>query len=273
MTDRRRAPRPRPDAIIDAFAAGLVHQDAGSPAPPPRGDDGAPPLSEDIVVAGAVIEARSLVAAQAPPLWGSAAFFRRAAEELVTSTRTGRELAGACYLRERRGRVTLVGLKRELAGQPGRVGVDPSWGSVLWHTHPGLKGSLAAFSLEDLDVAKQAGKPLLVVGFVGISLDVLSTLALPFGWRSALAAAGIKGLLSLEKSGRLPTRLLELGVGARVCWPSGLIRPVLRRGASPLQKAVDEMGFVVDRGVGAVERTGQRALRAVLSLFVDPPTK
>jgi len=48
---------------------------------------------------------------------------------------------------------------------------------------------------------------------------------------------------------------------------------VLRRGASPLQKAVDEMGFVVDRGVGAVERTGQRALRAVLSLFVDPPTK
>jgi hypothetical protein len=273
MTDRTRARRPRRDAIIDAFAAGLVHEDGAAPSPPPVGSDDARPPVEDVVVAGAVTEARTLVASQTPPLWGSAAFFRRAAEELVTSTRTDRELAGACFLRERRGRLTLVGLKREMAGQPGRVGVDPSWGSVLWHTHPGLKGSLAAFSLEDLEVAKQAGKPLLVVGFVGISLDVLSTLALPFGWRSALAAAGIKGLLSLEKSGRLPTRLLEVGVGARVCWPSGLIRPVLRRGAPPWRQAVDEMSFVVDRGVGAVERTGQRALREVLSLFVDPPTK
>ena len=160
-----------------------------------------------------------------------------------------------------------------MAGLPGRVGVDPAWGSVLWHTHPGLKGSLAAFSLEDLEVAKQSGKPLLVIGFVGFSLDVLSTLALPFGWRAALASAGVKGLLALEKSGRLPPRLLELGVGARVCWPSGAIRPVIRRGAPAWQQAVDEMNFVVDRGVGAVERTGQRAIREVASLFVDPKAK
>jgi hypothetical protein len=277
----------RSAGIIDADAAGLVEGDGAVPSTgaPAAGAAGAGarsgaaagaargPAVADVVVAGASTTIATLVPAKTPPLWGSSAFFRRAAEELVTSTRTGRELAGACFVREQRGRVTLVGLKRELSGQPGRVGIDPGWGSILWHTHPGLKGSLAAFSLEDLEVARQARKPLLVVGFVGFSLDVLSTLALPFGWRAAVASAGVKGLLALEQSGRLPTRLLELGVGARVCWPSGLIRPVLRRGAAPWRQAVDEMSFAVDRGVGAVERTGQRALREVVSLFVDPRPK
>ncbi len=295
MTSPRR-PRRRPAAhdAVDAYAAGLVDDGAPDAAAPdgntaspggnaaapgergrghPRGDAAAPTRPDDVVGAGAGTVARALVASREPPLVGSAAFFRRAAEELVVSTRTGRELAGACFLKERAGRATLVGLKREMSGLPGRVAVDPAWGSVLWHTHPGLKGSLAAFSLEDLEVAKQSGKPLLVLGFVGFSLDVLSTLALPFGWRAALAAAGIKGLLALEKSGRLPTRLLELGVGARVCWPSGAIRPVIRRGAPAWQQAIDEMNFVVDRGVGAVERTGQRALREVVSLFVDPKSR
>ena len=140
---------------------------------------------------------------------------------------------------------------------------------MLWHTHPGLKGSLAAFSLEDLDVAKQTGKPLLVIGFVGFSLDVLSTLAMPFGIKAVLASAGVKGLLALEKSGRLPTKLLEMGVGARVCWPSGNIQPVLRAGAPPWQAAVDDMSFLLDRGVGAVERVGQKAIRELLGLFVN----
>jgi hypothetical protein len=286
---------------IDADAAGLVHSEAPGPAPGsasassspsvgsaaehpgPRGaaagtssasgdGDGADTLRGEVAVpAGASTAARALVGGRTPPVWASAAFFRRAAEELVTSTRTGRELAGACYVLEHGGRTTLVGLRREMSGEPGRVGIDPSWGAVLWHTHPGLKGSLAAFSLEDLEVARRSGRPLLVIGFVGFSLDVLSTLALPFGWRAALASAGIKGLLALEKSGRLPTTLLELGVGARVCWPSGLIRPVLRRGAPPWRQAVDDVSFAVDRGIGAIERTGQRALREVLGLFVDPP--
>jgi hypothetical protein len=256
------------------------HRGPGGAAagPPPVGGDangkgnGADALRGEVAVpAGASTAARALVDGRTPPVWASAGFFRRAAEELVTSTRTGRELAGACYVLEHGGRTTLVGLRREMSGEPGRVGIDPSWGAVLWHTHPGLKGSLAAFSLEDLEVARRSGRPLLVIGFVGFSLDVLSTLALPFGWRAALASAGIKGLLALEKSGRLPTRLLELGVGARVCWPSGLIRPVLRRGAPPWRQAVDDVSFAVDRGIGAIERTGQRALREVFGLFVDPP--
>ena len=221
------------------------------------------------VDAAADTTSRALVPGRERALYGSRAFFRRAAEELVTSTKTGRELAGVCFVQERNHRVVLVGLKREVAGAPGRVPIDATWGSVLWHTHPGLKGSLAAFSIEDLEVAKQSGKPLLVIGFVGFSLDVLSTLAVPFGLKAILASAGIKGLLALEKSGRIPTKLLELGVGARVCWPSGNIQPVLRANPAPWQAAVDDMAFALDRGVGAVERTGQRALREVLGLFIE----
>jgi hypothetical protein len=260
-------PPRRPDVAVDAFAEGLVDEVVSTTTPPP------PSLQQEArtnaLDATVRLDSRALVRQQDRPLVGSRAFFRRAAEELILSTQTTRELAGSCFLKERDGAVTLVGLRRELSGQPGRVGIDPTWGAVLWHTHPGLRGSLAAFSLEDLEVAKQAGKPLLVIGFVGFSLDVLSTLALPFGLKAALAAGGIKGLLALEKSGRIPTKILEYGVGARVCWPSGAIRPVRRAHAPPWQQAVDDMSFAFDRGVGAVERGGQRALRGVISLFVD----
>ena len=92
---------------------------------------------------------------------------------------------------------------------------------------------------------------------------------MPFGIKAVLASAGVKGLLALEKSGRLPTKLLEMGVGARVCWPSGNIQPVLRAGAPPWQAAVDDMSFLLDRGVGAVERVGQKAIRELLGLFVN----
>lgn len=262
------SPPPRTDDAVDAFAEGLVEDVVSTATPPPPSAQHQ--ARRDALDAAVTLDSRALVRQPDRALVGSRAFFRRAAEELVLSTRTSRELAGCCFLKEEGGVVTLVGLRRELSGQPGRVGIDPSWGAVLWHTHPGLRGSLAAFSLEDLEVAKQSGKPLLVIGFVGFSLDVLSTLALPFGVKAALAAGGIKGLLALERSGRIPTKLLEYGVGARVCWPSGAIHPVRRRHAPPWQQAIDDMSFAFDRGVGAVERGGQRALREVASLFIDP---
>jgi hypothetical protein len=205
------------------------------------------------------------------PLYGSQTFFERAAEELMSSTEHGLELAGAAFARQKQGRTVLVGLKRSMTGQPGRVAIDPDWGSVLWHTHPGLRGSLAAFSLEDLEVARRSQKPLIVIGFGGLSPDVLSTLTLPFGMRAFIASAGLKGLMTLEKKGMIPARLLKLGVAARVCWPSGQIQPVLRANATPLQAALDEMSFAVDRGVGAVERMGQRALRDVLNVLLGRP--
>jgi hypothetical protein len=260
--------RSRDADIVDAYAEGLVGAVTSTEtnAPGAAAQDEARRGSLDGSVS---VTSRALVVGRERALYGSKAFFRRAAEELVLSTRTGRELAGSCYLKEKDGRVLLVGLKREVSGMPGRVPIDPTWGAALWHTHPGLKGSLAAFSLEDLDVARQSNKPLLVIGFVGFSLDVLSTLALPFGLKAALASGGIKALLALERSGKVPTKLLEYGVGARVCWPRGTIQPVMRQGATPFQAAVDDMSFALDRGVGAVERVGQRALREVLNLVMD----
>lgn len=270
MVKRSARKRPADKDVLDANALGLLQE----PLAPNSDDRGAAEQLQHeartaAVDAAAHTTSTALVPGRERVLYGSRAFFRRAAEELVTSTKTGCELAGVCFVKANATRISLVGLKREVSGEPGRVPIDPSWGSVLWHTHPGLKGSLAAFSLEDLDVAKQTGKPLLVIGFVGFSLDVLSTLAMPFGIKAVLASAGVKGLLALEKSGRLPTKLLEMGVGARVCWPSGNIQPVLRAGAPPWQAAVDDMSFLLDRGVGAVERVGQKAIRELLGLFVN----
>lgn len=213
----------------------------------------------------------ALVPRREAPLFGSNAFFDRAGEELLSSTQHGLELAGAAYARIRAGRTVLVGLRRCTTGARGRVPIDPEWGEILWHTHPGLRGSLAAFSIEDLDVARRANKPLLVIGFGGLSPEVISTLALPFGLRAFVVAAGLKGIMALEKGRMLRERLLKVGVAARVCWPSGQIQPVLRANASPLQAALDEMSFAVDRGVGAVERIGQQALRDVVGALLGRP--
>ncbi len=259
------------DDAVDAFAAGLVDEIVSGGVSGP--DQSSQRDARRDAVDGAV-SSRALVISKEPPLWGSRSFFRRAAEELITSTKTGRELAGACFVREQRGRVVLAGMKREVSGLPGRVPIEPEWGQALWHTHPGLRGSLAAFSLPDLEVARLSGKPLLVIGFTGFSLDVLSTLAMPFGLKAALASGGVKALLALAKNDKLPTKILEYGAGARVCWPSGRIAPVLRIGAAPWQAALDDMSFTFDSGVGAVERAGQRALRGAMSVLFDkqPPT-
>ncbi|HEY4220127.1 MAG TPA: hypothetical protein VGO62_02270 [Myxococcota bacterium] len=255
-----------PDEILDAVVEN-VRVDTTYPVPAPE----AQLEARDAAMQKDATTALALRAESA--LYGSPQFFARAAEELLASTQHGLELAGAAFAKKQGGRTVLVGLMRNTTGQPGRVGIDPDWGSILWHTHPGLRGSLAAFSIEDLDVAKRSQKPLLVIGFGGLSPDVLSTLTLPFGLRAFVASAGLKGLLALEKHGVLRDRLLRLGVAARVCWPSGVIQPVLRRNATPLEAALDEMSFALDRGVGAVERLGQQALRDVLALLTGQPPR
>lgn len=207
----------------------------------------------------------SLAPRRESTLYATRAFFRRAAEELIVSTRHGLELAGAAYARETEdGRTVLVGLVRKGTGKPGRVALSPSWGQILWHTHPGLRGSLAAFSDEDLRAAELSGRPLLVIGFGGLSPDVVTTLGMPFGLKGFLVSSGLKGLMALEKTGKLESRLLRLGVAARVCYPSGHIERVARARASPLVHALDDVSFLIDRSVGAVERTGQRAIKKVL---------
>ena len=131
-------------------------------------------------------------------------------------------------------------------------------GSVLWHTHPGLSGTIAAFSEEDLEVARTSGRPLLVIGYGSLSVEVLSTIALPLGKRAFFISAGLKGLMWLENQEMVPTRLLEKGVAVRVCYPDGTIKPVLRAQASPSAQAMSEVGFIIDKSVGALERKGQQ---------------
>jgi len=206
-------------------------------------------------------------------LYGSRAFFEAAAEQLAVSTEHGLELAGAVYARRSGDRTLLLGMKRCASGAPGRVGIDPRWGSILWHTHPGLRGSLAAFSNEDLEAAKQCDKPLLVIGFGGLSPDVITTLTLPLGWQSLLISGGIKGVMALEKRGRLRRRLLAMGVAARVCYPSGRIQPVIKSRAQPWQHAYDDVSFLLDRGIGAIERKGQAAIGRVLKAVVGRVTR
>jgi hypothetical protein len=237
---------------IDAFDAGLVE---AAPAP----------LKQVLTTSLSPAASTTLAAPTDHTLFASRGFFARAAEELLVSTQATQELAGACFAKMHKGRVVLVGLRRETAGTPGRVPIRPEWGSILWHTHPGLRGSLAAFSNEDIDVAAKSGKPLLVIGFGGLSIDVVTTLTMPFGLRAFLVSAGVKGLLSLEKAKKLEPRLLQLGVAARVVFPSGQIRIVRRYKPTPWEAALEDMSFAVDRGVGAVERAGQRLVKSAIA--------
>jgi len=263
MSGRRH--RPRPDLpIADAEVENEIVEafDADVDAPAPDEDQAA----RSSAVARASL---SLAPKREGVLYGSPSFFRAAADQLSMSTRYGLELAGAAYARNVGGRTLLVGLQRRGSGKPGRVAVSPDWGRILWHTHPGLRGSLAAFSDEDLEAAKKSSRPLLVIGFGGLSPEVISTLTLPLGVRGLLVSSGVKGLMALEKSGRLRERLLRLGVAARVCYPSGRIEPVIRTDASPLVHALEDMSFAIDRGIGAAERIGQRALKAVVGAVVS----
>lgn len=203
------------------------------------------------------------------PLLGSDAFFAQATQRLKESTQMGRELAGAVLAKEERGRCILVGLETVEEGSQRHVNVSADWGSLLWHTHPGFSGTLAAFSQDDLEVAKSSGRPLLVIGYGSLSFEVLSTLALPLGRRAMFVSAGLKGLMWLEKQNHIPTKLLETGVAVRVCYPNGDIHPVFPERASPAARAVGEVGFILDKSVGYVERQGQSLARRLFSLLGD----
>ena len=108
-----------------------------------------------------------------------------------------RELAGPVVAREEQGQCLLVGLAEREMGEHRHVRVSADWGSVLWHTHPGLSGTIAAFSEEDLEVARTSGRPLLVIGYGSLSVEVLSNSVAT--WKRAFfISAGLKGLMWLE---------------------------------------------------------------------------
>ena len=175
-----------------------------------------------------------------PEMCGSAAFFAAAEETLIASTRDERELGGACYFVQKDGAVVLVGLSQRSDGKATHVAVRPSWGSVLWHTHPGMSFSLAAFSTPDIVGARIADRPLLVIGYRTASPDVL----------------GLTTATEIVRGGKDPLtdRLMRMGVAVQVCWPNGKICPVRHYTRTPLQGALDDASFRVDSVLGAASR-------------------
>ncbi len=200
-------------------------------------------------------------------LYGSDEFFDQAVAILKQSTQQKAELAGAVVAEEVNGKFLLVGLTQKETGSQRHVMVQSDWGSLLWHTHPGFSGTIAAFSEDDLEVARTSGRPLLVIGYGSLSIEVLSTLALPLGRRAFFISAGLKGLMWLENKDKIPTRLLEKGVAVRVCYPDGVIQPVLRMNSSPAERAVGEVGFMLDKSVGYLERQGQSLAKRLFSML------
>ena len=189
--------------------------------------------------------------AGSPDVFGSRAFFATATEVLLESTRARRELGGACFFVRKGDSVVLVGLARLSRGKAAEVAIQPSWGSVLWHTHPGRRFSLAAFSTPDIEGARVSRKPLLVIGYRTASPDVL----------------GLTVATGLLRGGEDPLseRLLRMGVAAQICWPSGAIHPVRRFTPTPLQGALDEASFRVDRALGAASRAASSGGLGALS--------
>lgn len=191
-----------------------------------------------------------------PEVCGSAAFFEAAADALVESTRSKRELGGACYFTRKGDAVVLVGLARRSDGKATHVNVRPSWGSILWHTHPGMSFSLAAFSTPDIEGARIADRALLVIGYTAASPDVLGL---------TTAADVLRG-----SKDPLTDRLLRVGVSAQVCWPNGDIRPVRHFTRTPLQGALEDASFRVDSALGKASRAvAPSALGALQSKLVD----
>lgn len=191
-----------------------------------------------------------------PEVYGSGAFFEAAAEMLVESTRMKRELGGACHFVRKGDAVVLVGLARRSDGKASHVAVRPSWGSILWHTHPGMSFSMAAFSTQDIDGARVANRAMLVIGYAAASPDVL----------------GLTTVTDLLRGSRDPLtdRLLRMGIAAQVCWPDGTIRPVRHFTRTALQGTLEDASFRVDSALGAASRAVTKsALGALQGKLAD----
>ena len=187
-----------------------------------------------------------------PTVVGTQSFFDDARELVLRSTLDNRELAGAALGVREGEQLVLTALELEREGQPNRVSMDPDWGSVLWHTHPGPH--FAAFSQQDVRAASHMGNPLLVLGYGGHSPDLLTYATGVFGTPAIVASLGVKGWLWLERSGQVPPALLKRGIAARVCFPTGAIEPVHRLHGTPLRRALDTASFQVDSNLGQAGR-------------------
>jgi hypothetical protein len=200
-------------------------------------------------------------------------FWERAGEEIVESHRSKHEFAGSVYVEKRGQDLHLTGLHRHAVGDPGRVRLDPGWGSLLWHTRPAMLSATTAFSEADAELARQAGRPVVTLSHTALSPSAAAALVFPVGVRTLMLAAGLKGLLALDQKRRGAPLLLGRAVVARIVYPDASVAPVEHAGASLPREVFDRAAFAVDRTLGQAEGKARRFLRDVVAttLTGKPP--
>ena len=201
-------------------------------------------------------------------LRGERAFWERAEEELVESRRADLEFAGAVYAEQRDDVLVLSGLHRRAVGAPGTVALDPSWGSLLWHTRPGLLSSLSAFSDADAKAARRVDRPLITVSHTALSPSMAANVLFPVGARSLMLVAGLRGLLALDRRRKGTPMLLGRALAARVVYPGGEVALVEHLNASLPRELFDRTAFAVDQRLGKAESRARRVLREVYEAAV-----
>lgn len=192
-------------------------------------------------------------------------------EILLASTAAGREAAGTCSVRaatseerEQSGlaavepwvlsefRTTRLGAATHVERAPAGLR------ELSWHTHPGLRFSMAGFSDGDVAAVQQTRQPLLVIGYTVAAPETLSWLAIAGGWQGVVVTAVIQGALRLEAAGKLPTGLSRVGVAARLLLPDGGQHPVRRLRAAGWQRALETGTFEVDKAVAGAANVANR---------------
>ncbi|MFH1807815.1 MAG: hypothetical protein ABIJ09_03665 [Pseudomonadota bacterium] len=200
-------------------------------------------------------------------------FWERATEEIVESHRSKHEFAGSVYVEQRGDALVLTGLHRNAVGDPGRVQLDPAWGSLLWHTRPAVLSATTAFSDLDAELAKKSGRPVVTLCHTALSPSAAAALVFPVGVRTLMLAAGLKGLLAIDQKRKGSPMLLGRAVAARVIYPDGGVAPVEHAGASLPREVFDRAAFAVDKTLGKAEGRARRFLRDVIetTLTGKPP--
>ena len=169
--------------------------------------------------------------------------------------------------------LVLTGLNRRAVGEPGKLTVDPTWGSLLWHTRPGMMSAVAAFSDRDRKLARQLGRPLITISHTALSPTAAASLVFPVGVRTLMLAAGLKGLLALDRKRKGTPLLLGRAAAARVVYPGGAVEAVEHAGATLPREVFDRAAFNVDQALGQVERKARRFLKDVVNTAITgrPP--
>ena len=194
---------------------------------------------------------------------------------LLASTTAARELAGTCTHRsategerlasglDGRDVWVLDDFRTTTLGDAAQVKLGvPGPGELSWHTHPGLRFSMAGFSEQDTKAVQATGRPLLVLGYTFAAPDTLSWLMVLGGWQGVAATALVQAALRAEASGRMESRLSRIGVAARLLLSDGTLLPVRRSTAAPWQRVLETGTFHVDRVGSKSAVTANRWLAA-----------